>query len=151
MPSRLCQVYLSAKPTLIEAKIVLKKIRSLTLYVKDHDEALAFYTEKLGFEKVADKKLAPSIRWVAVAPNSQSETIIVFEKATKKAELQAVGKQLTNMLIQLETDNLDETYKFMSKHGVEFLENPQVAPWGKQAVFKDLYGNLFDLIEPSKS
>jgi uncharacterized glyoxalase superfamily protein PhnB len=121
------------------------------LFVRDYDEALKFYTEKLGFQKVADEKLAPGIRWVAVAPTKKSETIIVFEKATRKAEIQAVGKQLTNMLIQLETDNLDETCEALRKQGVEFIEEPQVAPWGKQAVFKDLYGNLFDLLEVAKS
>ena len=129
---------------------MLKNIRSITLFVRDYDEALKFYTDKLGFVKVADEELAPGVRWVAVAPTRKSETIIVFEKATRKGEVQAIGKQLTNMLIQLETDNLDEMYKTMKSRGVEFVEEPKVAPWGKQAVFKDLYGNLFDLLEPTK-
>ena len=130
---------------------MLKNTRSITLFVKDYDEAVKFYTDKLGFVKVADEKLAPGIRWVAVAPTSKSETIIVFEKATRKGEVQAIGKQLTNMLLQLETYNLDESYKTMKSRGVKFVEGPKVAPWGKQAVFKDLYGNLYDLLEPVKS
>ena len=111
------------------------KIRSLMLYVKDYDEALSFYTKKLEFKLTSDKKLAPGIRWVAVAPNEHSETMIVFEKASRKEEAQAVGKQLNNMLVQLETDDLDETYNTLKKRGVEFVEEPKVAPWGKQAVF----------------
>jgi len=127
---------------------MLKNIRSITLFVRNYDEALEFYMDKLGFVKVADEKLAPGIRWVAVAPTSKSETVIVFEKATCKGEVQAIGKQLTNMLLQLETDNLDGSYKAMKSRGVEFVEGLKVAPWGKQAVFKDLYGNLYDLLEP---
>jgi len=126
---------------------VIKKIKQLTLFVRDYDEAVQFYTDKLGFVKVADHKVAPGIRLVAVAPNKDSETSIMFEKPVGKKEKEMVGKQFTNMLVQLETDNLDETYKRMKEKGVTFVEKIKNAPWGKQTVFQDLYGNLFDLLE----
>ena len=127
------------------------KIKSITLTVKNYDEALRFYVDKLGFDKVADRNIAPGIRWVAVAPKGAKETVIQFEKASNTSESQKIGKQLGNMLVQLETENFDETCKSMKEKGVKFVEEPKVAPWGKQAVFSDLYGNLFDLVESSQS
>jgi len=127
------------------------KIKSITLTVKDYDEALDFYINKLGFELVTDRKIAPGIRWVTVAPKGARETAIQFEKATNASERQKIGKQLGNMLVQIETENFDETYKSMKECGVKFVEEPKVAPWGKQAVFTDLYGNIFDLIEATPS
>lgn len=126
---------------------MLNRIAHITLFVGDLDETLAFYTNRLGFAKVVDKKLAPGIRWVAVAPSDANETVIVFEKASNEKEQEMIGKQLTNMLITIETDDFDRTYQAMKEKGVEFVEEPTEAPWGKQAVFRDLYGNLFDLLE----
>lgn len=128
----------------------LLKIKSITLTVKDYDEALDFYVDKMGFDKVTDKKIAPGMRWVTVAPKGAKETAIQFEKASNASEKQKIGKQLGNMLVQLETENFDKTYKSMKEKGVKFVEEPKVAPWGKQAVFSDLYGNLFDLVESSQ-
>ncbi len=86
------------------------------------------------------------MRWVTVAPKDASETVIQFEKAHSKKS----GKPLPNMLVQIETEKFDLTYQAMKQNGVEFVEAPKTAPWGKQAVFSDLYGNLFDLVEPPK-
>ena len=127
------------------------KIKSITLSVRDYDEALDFYVGKLGFEKVADRKIAPGMRWVTVAPKGGKGTVIQFEKASSPSEKQRIGKQLGNMLVQIETENFDETYRTMKEKGIKFVEEPKVAPWGKQAVFSDLYGNLFDLVEVSQS
>ena len=77
--------------------------------------------------------------------------MIQFEKASNAIERQKIGKQLGNMLVQLETENFDETYKAMKEKGVKFVEEPKVAPWGIEAVFSDLYGNLFDLVESNQS
>ena len=115
---------------------LIKKIRQLTLFVRDYDEAVEFYTEKLGFVKVVDTKVAPGIRLVAVAPNKDSETIIMFEKPAGKREKEMVGKQFTNMLVQLETDNIDETYERMKEKGVTFVEKITNAPWGNRQFFK---------------
>lgn len=131
--------------------MIYLKIKSITLTVQDYDEALHFYVDKLGFDKLADRKIASGMRWVTVAPKGAKETVIQFEKASNASERQKIGKQLGNMLVQLETENFDETYKSMKAKGVKFVEEPKVAPWGKQAVLSDLYGNLFDLVESSRS
>ena len=123
------------------------KIAHLALTVRNVDEALVFYTEKLGFAKIQDLQLAPGIRWVAVAPNKDSETLIRFEEVSTDEEQELIGKQLTNMLVAIETSDFDQTYRDMKERGVEFVEEAVSAPWGKQAVFQDLYGNLFDLLE----
>jgi catechol 2,3-dioxygenase-like lactoylglutathione lyase family enzyme len=123
------------------------KVAHIALAVRDVDEALAFYTEKLGFAKIHDTQLAPDIRWVAVAPDTDSETLIRFEEASNEEEQKLIGRQLTNMLVAIETSDFDQTYRDMKERGVEFVEEAVSAPWGKQAVFQDLYGNLFDLLE----
>jgi catechol 2,3-dioxygenase-like lactoylglutathione lyase family enzyme len=123
------------------------KVAHIALTVRNVDEALAFYTEKLGFAKIHDTQLAPGIRWVAVAPNKNSETLIRFEEASNEDEQDLIGKQLINMLVAVETPDFDQTYQAMKENGVEFVEEAVSAPWGKQAVFRDLYGNLFDLLE----
>jgi len=107
------------------------KIKSITLLVKDYDEAVDFYVDKLNFEKVADRMISPGIRWVNVAPKGAKETVIQFEKPENAIEKQKIGKQLRNMLVQIETENFDETYKHMKEKGVKFVEEPKVAPWGK--------------------
>jgi catechol 2,3-dioxygenase-like lactoylglutathione lyase family enzyme len=123
------------------------KVAHLALTVRNVDEAIAFYTEKLGFAKIHDMQLAPDIRWVAVAPHKESETLIRLEEASNEEEQGLIGKQLTNMLVAIETSDFDQTYRAMNERGVEFVEKAVSAPWGKQAVFRDLYGNLFDLLE----
>jgi catechol 2,3-dioxygenase-like lactoylglutathione lyase family enzyme len=104
------------------------KLAYIALFVRDMDEALSFYTDKLGFAKVADKELAPGIRWVTVAPNKSNETMIRFDEATNQRERERIGKQLTNMLVTVETGNFEETYQTMKEKGVEFVEEPTSAP-----------------------
>lgn len=98
---------------------------------------------------VVDRKIGPGMRWVAVAPQIGNETVIQFEKSSNVGEKRRIGKQLGNMLVQIETENFDKTRRSMKERGVKFVEKTKVAPWGKQAVFCDLYGNLFNLVEPT--
>jgi catechol 2,3-dioxygenase-like lactoylglutathione lyase family enzyme len=126
---------------------MFKKFGKIIITVRDYDEALDFYVGKLGFTKLADKELVPGVRWVSVAPSPNSETIVVFEKATTAADKERLGKQFKTMTLDLVTNDLDETYKKLIANGVEFVEKPTMAPWGKQAVIRDLYGNLFDIVE----
>lgn len=130
---------------------MFKKFGKIIITVKDYDEALAFYVGKLGFVKLTDKQIAPGMRWVTVAPSATNETIVVFEKAVTAADKERLGKQFKTMTLDLVTDDLDRTYRELNAKGVEFVEKPSVAPWGKQAVIKDLYGNIFDIVEESKS
>ena len=126
---------------------MFKKFGKIIITVKDYDEALDFYVGKLGFVKLTDKELALGMRWVSVAPSEANETVIVFEKATSESDKERLGKQFRTMTLDLVTDNLDKTYEELSAKDVEFVEKPTSAPWGKQAVIKDLYGNIFDIIE----
>ena len=128
---------------------MFKKFGKIIITVDDYDEALDFYVNKLGFVKVTDKQLAPGMRWVSVAPSASNETVVVFEKATTREDKERLGKQFATMTLDLVTDDMDKTYQELSAKGVEFVEKPTNAPWGRQAVIKDLYGNVFDLIEES--
>ena len=126
---------------------MFKKFGKIIITVKDYDEALDFYVGKLGFVKITDKELAPGMRWVSVAPSEANETVVVFEKATSDTDKERLGKQFKTMTLDLVTDDLDKAYEELRTKGVEFVEKPTSAPWGKQAVIKDLYGNIFDVVE----
>jgi predicted enzyme related to lactoylglutathione lyase len=129
---------------------LLKRIGHIRLLVRDYDEALGFYTEKFGFVKTLDGEIGPGIRELAVSPSTDDSTVIRFEEPSRDDERSQIETQLPNRLVQLVTDNMDETYRQMKSRGVSFGEEPQEAPWGKQALIKDLYGNMFDLLDPAK-
>ena len=118
--------------------------------VKDYDGAIQFYTQSLGFELVADETISAEQRWVQVRPRGATECGIVFIKAQTEQEKAAVGKQgAGQVLMILQTDNFTRDYEYMKQKGVKFLEKPRSEVYGKVVIFKDLYGNLFDLLEPS--
>lgn len=128
---------------------MLRKIGHITVFVRDDEEAIHFYTEKLGFELLSDSPFGDGFRWVTVAPGKQDGSAIVFVKADTEKKRQAIGKQaIDHVFLVVETDNIEEAYLSMKAKGVEFLGAPQEVPWGKEVMFKDLYGNLFDLVEP---
>lgn len=128
----------------------MMKIGHFSILVKDYDEAANFYTEKLGFVKLADNAFGPDMRWISVAPKKSNETLIVFVKADTPAKKAAIGKQAPgHVLITIDTDNIERDYKKMKEGGVKFHGAPQAVQWGKEVVFEDLYGNLFDLVERS--
>lgn len=122
----------------------------ISLIVRDYDEALAFYTEKLGFQLREDTLLAPDKRWVIVSPASGS-TGILLAKAKNASELTAVGNQAGGrVFLFLETDDFHRDHDRMVNAGVAFREDPRHEAYGIVAVFEDLYGNKFDLIERPK-
>lgn len=123
----------------------------VSLIVRDYDEAIAFYTLKLGFHLREDTLLAPDKRWVIVSPANGSAGILLA-KAKNAAELAAVGKQAGGrVFLFLETDDFHRDHDRMVNAGVTFREDPRHEDYGIVAVFEDLYGNLFDLIERTKS
>jgi predicted enzyme related to lactoylglutathione lyase len=90
------------------------------------------------------------MRWVTVAPTNQPELEITFVKADNGEKLKALGKQAgDHVLLTLETDNCEKDYDRMKAKGVKFFGAPERKPYGTEVVFEDLYGNLFDLIQPS--
>ncbi|MDO6518034.1 Catechol 2,3-dioxygenase [Zobellia uliginosa] len=123
-------------------------IAQVTLVVKNYDEAIEFYTKKLGFTLVDDIALDEGKRWVTVSPPSLSGLSLLLAEATNEEQRKAVGNQTGGrVFLFLHTDDFWRDYKRMQEQGVEFNEDPRDEPYGTVVVFKDLYGNLWDLIE----
>ena len=118
------------------------------LVVRDYDEALAFYVDKLGFELKEDTPLDNSKRWVIVAPPGSVESGLLLARATNARQAEAIGNQSGGrVFLFLVTDDFDRDHARYLQRGVNFIERPRLEPYGKVAVFKDLYGNRWDLIE----
>jgi catechol 2,3-dioxygenase-like lactoylglutathione lyase family enzyme len=122
----------------------------VTLVVQDYDEAIAFYVGALGFELVEDRALDEHKRWVVVAPPRASETGLLLAEAANPTQRARVGDQTGGrVFLFLHTDDFARDYERMRYAGVKFLEPPRGEPYGTVAVFEDLYGNRWDLIEPT--
>jgi catechol 2,3-dioxygenase-like lactoylglutathione lyase family enzyme len=116
--------------------------------VRDYDEAIAFFVGKLGFELRDDTRLDENKRWVVVAPPGSTESGILLAKAANADQAHAIGNQSGGrVFLFLATDNIDRDYEVFRQRGVKFLEQPRREPYGTVAVFEDLYGNRWDLIE----
>ncbi|KST80726.1 VOC family protein [Lactococcus lactis] len=128
---------------------MIQSIVHIALVVNDYDEAIDFYTKKLHFELVEDTyQPEQNKRWVVVSPPGSNGTTILLAKATKKVQESFIGNQAGGrVFLFLGTDNFDRDYSEIVNEGVEFVRPPKVQEYGKVAVFKDLYGNLWDLIE----
>ncbi|WKN45574.1 VOC family protein [Tunicatimonas pelagia] len=127
-----------------------QKIVGITLVVADYDEAITFYTEKLGFVLLEDTPLSETKRWVRVAPPGDQSFHLLLAKAANEEQKKYVGHQTGGrVFLFLHTDDFWYDYEFMKSKGVEFVRPPKEEPYGTVAVFADLYGNLWDLIEPA--
>lgn len=125
-------------------------IAQIAIVVNDYDEAIAFYTGKLGFNLVEDTVLSPTKRWVLVQPAGNNGCRLLLAKASGEEQASRVGNQTGGrVFLFLETDDFDSDYKRYSANGVRFVREPVNEPYGKVAVFEDLYGNYWDLIEPA--
>ncbi|MCF6092885.1 VOC family protein [Microaerobacter geothermalis] len=132
---------------------MIDRLIRVTILVKDQEEALRFYTEKLGFEKRADVTFGPGVRWLTVAPKGQQELEIVLQKPEPSMHGEEGAKKLSERIGQgttwvLETNDCRKTFETLRSKGVKFLSEPKEQPWGVEALFEDLYGNIFDLLEP---
>jgi len=129
-----------------------QQIAHIALVVSDYDEAIQFYTGKLGFELIEDTKLSDTKRWVIVAPRGSNGCSLLLAKAATEEQTSRVGNQTGGrVFLFMHTDNLQRDYETLQNKGVTFVRTPATEAWGTVAVFKDLYGNLWDLIEPSKA
>ena len=127
---------------------MLQKIAHVTIVVKDYDEAIRFYVDRLGFHLLEDTQLSAEKRWVLVAPTADSCQILLA-KAVGEGQLQSVGNQTGKRVgFFLYTDDFDADFKRLTANGIEFVRPPKAEPYGIVAVFSDLYGNLWDLIQP---
>lgn len=128
-----------------------QKLAHIAIVVNDYDEAIAFYTQKLHFELVEDTKLSDVKRWVLVRPKG-SECSLLLAKAANEEQKQAIGNQSGGrVFLFLHTDNFDRDFQNLLDHNIEIVREPSEEGYGKVAVFKDLYGNLWDLIQPDSS
>jgi catechol 2,3-dioxygenase-like lactoylglutathione lyase family enzyme len=126
-----------------------QSIGSVCILVTDYDEAIAFYSGKLRFSVVEDTPMGGDRRWVVLAPPGSSGTRVVLAKAKNGQELAAVGRQAGGrVFLFLHTDDFARDHAEMRRRGVTFNEEPRVEAYGTVAVFEDLYGNKWDLLEP---
>jgi len=122
-------------------------IAHIALLVKDYEEALNFYTQKLNFEILEDKQL-PNKRWLLIAPPRAKECGLLLVKATTTEQQASIGCQAGGrVLLYLFTDNFWRDYENMTAMGVNFVEKAREEPFGTVAIFEDLYGNQWDLIQ----
>jgi catechol 2,3-dioxygenase-like lactoylglutathione lyase family enzyme len=122
-------------------------ITHIALVVRDYDDAIAFYTEKLGFRLLEDTKLSDTKRWVLVAPPGAVECALLLARAVGPMQENAIGNQTGGrVFLFLHTDDFNRDYQAMLKKGVRFARPPVNESYGTVAVFEDLYGNLWDLI-----
>ena len=126
-------------------------IAHIALVVADYDEAIRFYTEKLNFKLVEDTVLSETKRWVMVAPPGSTECCLLLAKAVGEEQQSRVGNQAGGrVFLFLFTDDFWRDHKAMQEKGIIFVREPVEQIYGTVAVFKDLYGNLWDLIESKK-
>jgi catechol 2,3-dioxygenase-like lactoylglutathione lyase family enzyme len=122
----------------------------IALVVQDYDEAIDFYTQKLHFELIEDTIMSESKRWVVVSPKG-SECKLLLVKAANEKQKNSIGNQTGGrVFLFLHTDNLKRDYQNLIQHQINIVREPSEEKYGKVLVFEDLYGNLWDLIEPKK-
>jgi catechol 2,3-dioxygenase-like lactoylglutathione lyase family enzyme len=129
------------------------RLAAVSLLVRDYDEAIAFFVGKLGFTLDQDTDLGGGKRWVRVTPQGPGgggQTSLLLARATTDEQRAAVGKQAGDRVwLFLETDDFARDHAAFTTAGVVFREAPRREPYGVVAVFEDLYGNAWDLIQPT--
>lgn len=126
-----------------------QQLAHIALLVRDYDEAIEFYTKKLQFELIEDTELSSTKRWVIVRPKG-SQCSLLLAKAATEEQLSRVGNQTGGrVFLFLYTDNFNSDYQNLLSHSIKIVRPPSTEQYGTVAVFEDLYGNLWDLIEPA--
>jgi catechol 2,3-dioxygenase-like lactoylglutathione lyase family enzyme len=121
---------------------------ALALLVADYDEAIAWYTRALGFELIEDTDMGNGKRWVLLAPSGSSETRLLLAKAQDEQQQSQIGDQAGGrVFLWLHTDDFDRDHRHMLAQGVQFDEAQRHESYGSVAVFRDLYGNRWDLLQ----
>jgi catechol 2,3-dioxygenase-like lactoylglutathione lyase family enzyme len=126
----------------------VRRLAHVAIVVRDYDEAIDFYTRALGFHLVEDTRLGADKRWVIVAPSAGDGASLLLAKASNEAQADRVGNQTGGrVFLFLHTDDFKRDHRAMMAQGVRFVEAPREESYGTVAVFEDLYGNRWDLIE----
>ena len=119
----------------------------IAIVIDDYESAISHYVQDLGFTLIEDTTLTPEKRWVVVAPGSEGARILLA-KAANEAQLEAIGNSTGGRVaFFMYTTNFNETYASYKSKGIEFIETPRQEAYGQVVVFKDNYGNKWDLIE----
>jgi len=127
-------------------------LAQIALVVRDYDEAIDFYCNKLHFHLVEDTVMSEVKRWVVVAPPGSNGCKLLLAKAANELQITRIGNQTGGrVFLFLHTDNLERDYQNLLQHNIPIVRQPSSEPYGKVCVFEDLYGNLWDLIEPAAS
>ena len=127
-----------------------QRIAQIALVVNDYDEAISFYCDKLNFTLVEDTVLSESKRWVLVRPPGSDSTCLLLAKAANEEQKSHIGNQTGGrVFLFLFTDDFWRDYNSLLEKNIEFVRSASEEEYGTVAVFKDLYGNLWDLVQPS--
>lgn len=126
------------------------EIAMISLLVEDYDQSIAYYTQTLGFDLIEDTPLSEEKRWVRVRPEGGAGPCFLLAKANKEAQIPRIGDQTGGrVFVFMHTNDFEGYHRRLVENQVEIIRGPKQEPYGKVLVFKDLYGNLFDLIAPS--
>jgi len=129
-----------------------QRIAHIAIVVKDYDEAIDFYVNKLEFQLLEDTKLSEEKRWVIVAPPGAKEGCLLLAKAANEEQSKSIGYQTGGRVsFFLFTDNFERDYQKYKEKDITFVRPPQDFDYGRVAVFKDIYGNMWDLLEPNEN
>jgi catechol 2,3-dioxygenase-like lactoylglutathione lyase family enzyme len=128
-----------------------QRIAHVALVVRDYDEAIEFYTQKLDFQLLEDTVIDTQKRWVVVAPPGAKEAGLILAKAGNKQQAASIGNQTGGRVgFFLFTDDFWRDYDKLVERKINFIRPPTEFPYGTVAVFEDLYGNKWDLLEPTE-
>ena len=128
-----------------------QRIAHITLLVDNYDDAIDFYTRKLDFRLLEDTRISDEKRWVMVAPEGAKECCLILAKAANNQQKSLIGNQSGGrVFLFLFTDDFWRDYEKFKSREISFVRHPQESDYGTVAVFEDLYGNRWDLIEPKE-
>ncbi len=128
---------------------MVQRILQFALVVDDYDKAIDFYINKLLFELVEDTVLSPTKRWVVISPKGNTGSNILLAQASNEEQKTRIGNQTGGrVFLFLQTDNLKRDMENLQKHNVKIVRQPVDETWGRVLVFEDIFGNLWDLIQP---
>ncbi len=128
-----------------------QNLAHIALVVDDYDKAIEFYTEKLHFDLIEDTALSDTKRWVLVRPKGSNECSLLLAKSANEEQISRIGNQTGGrVFLFLHTNNFKRDYQNLIDNNIKIVREPSFAEYGTVAVFEDLYGNLWDLIEPKK-
>ena len=126
-----------------------QRIAHIAIVVKDYDEAIEFYTRKLKFNLIEDTRITDTKRWVLLSPPGSGSCQLLLARAASEEQSSRIGNQTGGrVFLFLYTDDFYRDYHRMREEEIRFIREPAVEPYGIVAVFQDLYGNLWDLIQP---